>query len=129
MAAFYAHQCRQLVLAMSLLDVRSGEGHLHLIRMLRRLLIDSIDQLKSPFGIVAFVQLRLDPDGEELRAEVAFLRRIEIQLAAIERAGKIEILVDQALRGISVRVDDDGGVVYGFGGLWIHSRGLCGERK
>ena len=51
----------------------------------------------------------IDPDGEELGAEVALLRRFEVPVAAIERIGEVVVLIDKALRSIGMRVDHDGG--------------------
>ena len=68
-------------------------------------------------------------------AEVAQRSRVrvycggEVERAAIEGLREVVVIVEHALRGIGMRVDNDGGVVYGFSGLWIHSRGLCGKRK
>src|SRR5580698_10102972 len=81
--------------------------------MLCSLLINSINQLERPAGILAFVEIGFHPDREKLRAEVAFLRRIKVQVAAIERIGKIVILIDQPLCGVSMSVDHNGLVVYG----------------
>ena len=96
--------------------------------MLRRLLVDRIDQLQRAPGIVALVQVRLDPDRKELRAEVALLGRLEIEIAAVQLVGKIVVIINQPLRGIRMRVDNDGGVVYGFSSLWIH-RSVLGSKR
>ena len=53
------------------------------------------------------IEIGLHPDREKLCAEVACFSRIEVQLAPIERIGKVEVFVDEALRRIGVGVDDD----------------------
>ena len=128
MAALDAHQRGQLVLAMRRLDIRRRIRHPHPVGMLRRLLVNGIDQLQGAPRVVALVKVRLDPDREELRAKVALLGRVEIEIAAIELVGKVVVLVDQPLRRIGMRVDNDSGVVYSFGGLWIHRRVLGSKR-
>ena len=62
-------------------------------------------------GILALVEIGLDPDGEELRAEVAFVDGVEIELAAVERIAEVEVLIDEALRRVGMGVDDDGGAI------------------
>ena len=59
---------------------------------------------------VCLVLAGVDPDGEELRVEVSFFRGVVVEHAAVERVGEVPVLVDEALGGVCVRVDD-----YGFG--------------
>jgi hypothetical protein len=121
-AALDAHQRGELVVAMRGDDVGGREGHPHLVGMLRRLLVDGVDQLQRPPGVMIFVEVGLDPDGEELRAEVALVRGVEVQLPAVERIGQVEVLVDETLRRVGVGVDDDGGAVELTGRLRGSSR-------
>jgi len=60
---------------------------------------------------VTFVRAGLDPDGEELRAQVAGLDLAEVQIAGAGVLREIEVLVDKAARRVGMRVDDDGLVV------------------
>ena len=62
-------------------------------------------------GGVGGVLAGVDPDGEELGVEVALLCGVVVEHAAVERVGEVPVLVDEALRGVGVGVDDDGGVV------------------
>ena len=67
-------------------------------------------------GVVALVRLGLDPDGEELGAEVAFAGGFEVEVAAVERVGEVVALIDDALGRVGVGVNDDGGSLHFFGG-------------
>ncbi len=49
----------------------------------------------------------LDPDGEELRGEVAGAGRFQVEHSGTERAGEVPGLVDEALGCVSVAVDDE----------------------
>jgi hypothetical protein len=82
---------------------------------------------------VAFVALRLNPDGEELRAQVAGLDLAEIQIAGARVLRQIEVLVDKTARRVRVGVDDDGRIVNGKGVCSClrlrRRRRLCSLRK
>ncbi len=62
---------------------------------------------------MALVGFRFHPDGKELGAEIAGLGLVKTEVAVILGIGRsdVEALVEEALRGIGMRVDDDGGVV------------------
>ena len=111
MPAFNAEQRGELVLAMRGENVLGAEGHHHLVGMPARLLIHRIDHIERALGLVTFVRAGLDPDGEELRAQVAGLDLAEVQVAGAGVLREIEVLVDKAARRVGMRVDDDGGVV------------------
>ena len=83
--------------------------------MLRHLLLDGVDQDERAAREVTLVRPGIDPDGEELGAEVALFGGFEIPVAAVERIAEIEVLVDEALRRVGVGVDDDGGAFDLFG--------------
>ena len=112
-AAFDAHERGELVFAMGALDVFGGIRHHHLVGMFGGLLQDGVDEVEGAAGVVAFVEFGLDPDGEEFRAEVALLRGGEVEIAAVEGLGEVVMVVEHALRGVGVGVDDDGGVMHG----------------
>ena len=57
-----AHQRGELMLTVRTLNVRCGKRHHHPVRMMRRLLVDRIDQIERVPGEVAFVRSRIDPD-------------------------------------------------------------------
>ncbi len=59
----------------------------------------------------------VNPDGEELRAQIALSSRFQVEVAAVERIAEIEILIDEALRRVGVGIDDDGGLLHPFRGL------------
>src|SRR5271170_2930781 len=103
------------------------------------LLVDGVDELERSLGVVSFVEIGFDPDGEELRAQVALLGGVEIDLAAVEWAGEIVVFVDEALWCVGVGVNDDGlvvnlgggefGVRYGWGHGGSFRRGLRIEKR
>ncbi len=80
------------------------------------LLEDGVDELKGAAGVVALVEFGLDPDGEELGAEVALFGGGEVEIAAVERLGEVVVVVEHALGRVGVGVDDDGGAVDDLGG-------------
>ncbi len=53
----------------------------------------------------------VDPQGEELGGEVACAGGVEVQHAGAERSGEVPAVVEEALRGVGVAVDNDGGGV------------------
>src|SRR5258707_859402 len=59
-------------------------------------------------GGVGGVLARVDPDGEELRVEIALLRGVVVEHAAVEGVSEVPVLVDEALWGVRVGVNDDG---------------------
>ena len=81
--------------------------------MAGRLLVDRIDKIERVSGEVSLVGFRFHPDGKELGAEVSGLGFVEADVAGIFGIGRSDVVVfvEEALRGIGVRVDDDGGVV------------------
>ncbi len=113
MAAFNAEQGGELVLAVGALDVVDTEGHHHAVGMAGGLLVDRIDEIERVAGEMALVGFRLHPDGKELGAEIAGFRLVETDMALIFGIGRSDVVVfvEEALRGIGVRVDDDGRVV------------------
>jgi len=70
-SAFNAHEGGKLVLPVSANIVLGGESHRHLVGMPSRLLIDAVNQIHRPSCVVA-LELRLDPDGKELRPRLPF---------------------------------------------------------
>ena len=80
--------------------------------MPRRLLVDRIDQIERVLREVALIGLRVDPDGEELRAQIAAPGFVEADVADVFGIGRadVEAFVEKALRRIGMGVDDDGGV-------------------
>ena len=102
--------------------------------MLGRLLVDRIDQIERVPGVAALIGLGLDPDREELRAEISALRLVEADVAEVVGIGRsdVEAFIEKTLRCIGVGVDDQRGVVDGARlgsdgnvGGW-RGRRLCG---
>ena len=124
-AAFDAHEDGELALAVGGKDVVGGDAELELVGMVADLFEGAVDEFKgAEGGAVAGVLVGVDPDGEELGVEVALLRAVVVEHAAFERVGEVPVLIDEALGGVGVGVDDDGGLVdlggVGFGGLMGH---------
>ena len=110
-AAFDAHERGEFVLAMGALDVGHGEGHHHAVGMMRRLLVDGIDEIERVAGEVALVSIGVDPDGKELRAEVAAAGFVEADVPRVIGIGRadVEVFVEKTLGRVGVGVDHDGG--------------------
>ncbi len=126
--AFNAHERRELALVVGRFHVRRGIGHAHLVRMLGGLLVDGVDQFKRALGVVAFVEVGLDPNGKELRAEVALFGGLKVEMATVERVGEIIVFVEKALRSVGVRVNHEGGAMdsLGVGHGFMKMRGVRG---
>ena len=72
-------------------------------------------------------------ESAEIVAQVALARGIEIDVAAFERICQVVAFVEHALGGVGMRVNDNGGLVYGeriflFGHGGSLRPGLCMER-
>ncbi len=84
--------------------------------MMADLFEGGIDEFEGAAGgCVGGVLVGVDPDGEELGVEVALLCGVVVEHAAVEGVGEAPVLVDEALWGVGVSIDDDGGVVDGCG--------------
>jgi hypothetical protein len=81
--------------------------------MMGRLFVHRIDEVERVAGEVALVGFRVDPDGKKFGAEIAGLRLVEANVAGVVWVGGFDIVifVEEALRRVGVRVDDDGGVL------------------
>ena len=77
------------------------------------LLVDGVDHVERALDFLAFVQLGIDPDGEELGAQVASLDLVEVEVAGAGVLREVEVLVDEAAGGVGVGVDDERRVVDG----------------
>jgi hypothetical protein len=59
-----------------------------------------------------FVFRGFDPDGEELGAQIPLADAdSRLRLPPLQRVGKVKVLIDKALRGVGVGVDDNGGAM------------------
>ena len=65
--------------------------------------------------------MRIDPDGEELRVKITLPGGVEIEHAALQWIGEVPAFVDEALRSVGVRVDNDS-VGMNLSGIdhWLH---------
>ena len=81
--------------------------------MLGCLLVHGVDQLQGAARIMARVGGRVYPYGKELGAQIAFARRLKIDVTTFERIGQVITVIEHALGGVGVGVDNDGGVVHG----------------
>src|SRR5215472_6552799 len=95
------------------------------------LLINRINEIQRAPSIVALELFGLNPNGKKFCTQVAASGFGEINMTVI--AGRwtrhIEIFVEQALRGIGVGVNNDGGAM---NLLWGHPAGLsciCALRR
>jgi hypothetical protein len=78
---------------------------------LANLLQDSVDEGKGAMGETASPGVGFGPDGEELSGEVAAAGGFQVEVAVAEWVGKSPGVVNEALRGVGVRVDNEGGGV------------------
>ena len=86
----------------------SGRGHLPEFRVFfgelahgRNLCIGAFDGTRT----TAAVQLRLDPNGKELRIESALARANRIEVSVGKSLREIHIFINEALRSVSVHID------------------------
>ena len=112
-STFNPHQRSQFVLAVCALDIGGGEGHHHAIGMMRRLFIDRVDQIEAVLCVIALVGLGIDPDGKEFRSQIAAPGFVETDVPDVVRVRRadVESLIEKALRGIGVRINDQGRVM------------------
>ena len=111
-AALDAHQDGELSALVCGEDLVGGEAELQLVGGFADLLKCAVDEREGAVrGLFRGVLAGVDPDGEELCVEVALLRGVVVQHAAVERIGEVPVLIDEALRRVRVGVDDDSGLV------------------
>jgi hypothetical protein len=75
--------------------------------MLADLLADSADLIESFLDSLRSGDFAGNPDGKENRAEVAVAHARDVDAAVGVADAQVELVVEQALRGVVVRVDDD----------------------
>ena len=129
MAAFDAHEDGEFAGFVGGDDVVGGGAEGELVRSFANLLESAIDEFEGAAGGgVGRVLIGVDPDGEELGVEVAFLCGVVVEHAAVERVGEVPVLVDEALGGVGVGVDDNrAGVDFcGVGHLLLSCWGCLG---
>ncbi len=127
MTALNSHERGDLVLAVSEFDAFRRSHEHHLVRVLCDLLLHRVNENERAAGELALVRSGIDPDGEELGTEITLLRGVKIPVAAIERVGKVIVLVNKTLRRVGMRVDHDGGAFDLVGSKFCrHLRGGLG---
>src|ERR1022692_1031093 len=110
------------MLAMSVFDAFRGSDKHDPAGVLGHLLLDGVDQLQGAAGVLTFVECGLDPDGEELRAEVAVVKRLQVEVAVAEWIGQVKVLINKALRRVGMGVDDQCGAMDQVSGLALWGR-------
>jgi len=107
-AAFDAHEDGEFSSAVGFDDLVGGGAELELVGSFADLFEGAVDEFEGAAGGgVGGVLAGVDPDGEELRVEIALLCRVVVEHAAVERVGEVPVLVDEALGRVGVGVDDD----------------------
>src|SRR5258708_24802178 len=93
-------------------DIVGGERHYDPVRMARCLLIDAVDQVHGPLGVVSS-EVRFHPDREELRAQITCLDLAEVHMSGGDGSvlAEIKVFVEKALRRVRVSINHDGGIV------------------
>ena len=116
-AAFDAHEDGEFSLLVRCDDLIGGGAELEFVGCAADLLEGGVDEFEGAAGGgVGGVLAGVDPDGEELRVEIALLCGVVVEHAAVEWVGEVPVLVDEALRGVGVGVDDDSARVH-LGGV------------
>ena len=112
MAAFEAHQQRDLSLAVGAADVAGGAGQQQVVGVALHLLIDGGDDLQGALdGAIVFVLARVHPDGEEGRVQPAFAHARNVDMAESVTGREVKTFVQQPHGCVDVRVDDNGAAV------------------
>ena len=88
-----------------------------------RLLVNAVNQVHGPLGVVAF-EFRLNPDREELRSQIALLDLVQIDMAFRDRRvlAKVKVFVQEALWRVRVGINDQGRLMDCRGGSALGSR-------
>ena len=112
-AAFESHERGELIVRGGAADVRGG-GERPDFGVLfgegadgRDLLVGARDGARP----AAPVELRLDPDGEELRVEAALAHARGVEVRGREPAADVRALVNDELHGVGVHIHGDGAAV------------------
>ena len=89
-----------------------GEAKLKFVGIFADLFEGGVDEFERAAATGSgWVLARVYPDGEELGVEVALLCGVVVEHAAVERVGEVPVFIYEALGGVGVCVDYDGGVV------------------
>src|SRR5262245_27886476 len=116
MTSLDAHEGGKLALLVGANNIPGGERHGHLVGMACGLLVHAVNQVHGALGVVA-LELRLHPDREEFRAEIAFLDFAKVNVSVADGCvlRQVEMLVKEALRRVRVGIDDQRGLMNGAG--------------
>ena len=94
-------------------DLRHARRERQAIRVAGDLRAHLLGEREAARERVGGVEGGVGPEREEDRADAAADQAVEAHLPAVEHAAEIEPLVDEPLRGVDVRVDDERGAVDG----------------
>src|SRR6266436_5404174 len=108
MAALDAHERGDLALLAGFSNFSRRRGQNHIVRMLADLLADRVNLDQRAVHGLGAGHLAGDPDGKENCAQIAFAHARKVNAARGAARSQIEFSVEEALRGVIVRVYDDG---------------------
>ena len=134
-AAFHAHQGRDLLVGCGPPDIRRGGREDEIVRVRSHRFVHAVDQLQRALHGRRTRHIARDPDGEEQGVEPALAHPRDVDVAVRMALADVEGLVEeQPLRRVVMRVDDDrAGVDVGRRGWRGRSRlsrsGIGGGRR
>src|SRR5579859_3003899 len=91
------------------------------------LLVNAVNQVHGALAVMAF-EFRFYPDGEKFRSQIALLDLVQVDVAFGYRRvlAEIEVLIQEALRGVSVGIYYEGRLVDGRNGISLRPRCMRG---
>src|SRR5579884_3562854 len=128
MPALNAHQRCEFVLLMLVDDVIGGKRHRHFVWMPGRLLIDAVNQVHGAPGVLTF-KFWFHPDREELRAQITLLDLAQVDMTIRNRCvlAKVKIFIEEALRRVSMSVNDNRRLMNGKRSISFRCRCCFGD--
>ena len=114
-AAFDTDEGGDFVLGVGCADFVGSGGEDEIVGMLANGFADGVDLIESLLDGLRAGDLAGNPDGEEEGGEAAIAHARDVYAAVGVASGEIEFGVEEALGGVVVGVDDNGGEVEGFG--------------
>ena len=114
-AAFDAHQDSNLSLFMRASNVIGSAGEGEIFRVFPHVLLDGIDLVESFLNRERAHGAAVNPDGKENGVHAAFAHAGDVDVARGIALAEVEIAGEEALSGVVVSVNDDGGEVESAG--------------
>jgi hypothetical protein len=111
MAAFYAKEDGEPALRAGGEDIVRGCAEGEVLWVSADLLEDGVEQDEGAMRVAVAPLFGLGPEGEERAGEVAFARGVEAEMAFAAGRREVPEVVGEALWGVYVGVDDEGGVM------------------